>query len=87
MAKLLLTQLFFTELMEEVLPCKNHQNLQLSWIDMSNVNRLLARPCCLPGWGILSPLSTDSTPWFSRLLNGLPQLIERENRNTFRGYM
>lgn len=35
----------------------------------------------LPGWGILSPLSTDSTPWFSRLLNGLPQLKEREQRN------
>lgn len=43
--------------------------------------------CHLPGWGILSPLSTDSTPWFSRMLNGLPQLMETEQRNTdtFRG--
>lgn len=30
------------------------------------------------GCGILSDLSTDSNPWFSRLLNGLPQLPQRE---------
>lgn len=32
---------------------------------------------CVPGCGILSDLSTDSNPWFSRLPNGLPQLTER----------
>lgn len=32
----------------------------------------------VPGCGILSPLSTDSTPWFSLLLNGLPQLPQRQ---------
>lgn len=36
---------------------------------------------CLPGCGILSPLSTDSTPWFSRLLNGLPQLIQESRES------
>lgn len=36
---------------------------------------------CLPGWSILSPLSTDSTPRFKRLLKGLPQLIYRNQRN------
>lgn len=36
---------------------------------------------CLPGCGILSPLSTDSPPWFSRLLNGLPQLIQESRES------
>lgn len=48
---------------------------------MYTVNCLQAILFCLPGWGILSSLSTESTPWFSRLLNGLPQLRKKAEKH------
>lgn len=38
---------------------------------------------CLPGWGVISPLWTDSTAWFSWLFSGRPQLTNKKEE-TFR---